>query len=55
MTVVPYRFDRQDATVTHAVRSIEDHTWERTSPTNVILRAVSQWRELAPAVLSTGV
>jgi hypothetical protein len=55
MTVVPYRFDRLDATVTHAVRSIEDHMWERTSPTDVILRAVSQWRELAPAVLSTGV
>jgi hypothetical protein len=55
MTVVPYRFDRQDATVNPAVRSIEDHTWERTSPTDVILRAVSHWRELAPAVLSTGV
>jgi hypothetical protein len=55
MTVVPYRFDRLDATVTLAVRSIEDHTWERTSPTDVILRAVSHWRELAPAMLSTGV
>lgn len=51
MTVVPYRFDRTDVRVVAAVRSIADHTCERTSETDVTLRAASQWRELASTLV----
>lgn len=55
MTVVPYRFDRVDAQVRLAVRDIDDHTWQWTSPTQVTLRAISRWRELASAAQGAGV
>jgi hypothetical protein len=54
MTVVPYRFDRADVRVSPAVRSIRDQVCERTSATDVTLRATSRWQELSLAATSRG-
>lgn len=46
LTLVPYRFDRA-VMVTSAVRSLSDQDCQRTSATEVTLRAASRWQELS--------
>jgi hypothetical protein len=55
MTVVPYRFDRQDIAVTPARRVLGDQTCEWTSADEVTLRARSQWLALSAVAESAGV
>lgn len=54
MTVVPYRFDRRDVWVSPALRAVRDQVCERTSATDVTLRAASQWQELVLTVAELG-
>lgn len=54
MTVVPYRFDRQDVEVTPARRILADQSCEWTSVDEVSLRATSRWLALSTAAQTTG-
>jgi hypothetical protein len=54
MTVVPYRFDRQDVEVTAARRVLADQSCEWTSEAEVTLRSTSRWTVLATVGQTTG-
>jgi hypothetical protein len=54
MTVVPYRFDRQDIEVTPARRVLADQSCDWTSADEVTLRATSRWLALSTVDQSTG-
>lgn len=54
MTVVPYRFDRQDVEVTPARRVLTDQRCEWTSADEVTLRATSRWLALATIAQTAG-
>lgn len=54
MTVVPYRFDRQDVEITPARRVLTEQSCEWTSVDVVILRAASRWLALSSAAPTAG-
>ena len=54
MTVVPYRFDRQNIEVTPARRVLTEQSCDWTSADEVVLRAASRWLELSAAAVPSG-
>jgi len=54
MTVVPYKFDRQDVQITPARRIVGDHSCEWTADDEVSLRATSHWQALSVTAETLG-